>query len=77
MPRQPRRFGRRAACDTLEAWPGARRRTIRLQVAGAFHTNMMKPADQALADALAGITMRNAAHPGLVQRRCQAAHRPW
>src|SRR5205085_1611288 len=31
-------------------------RTVRLPVAGAFHTNLMKPADEKLAAALAGIT---------------------
>ncbi|MCI0701290.1 MAG: ACP S-malonyltransferase [Planctomycetia bacterium] len=33
-------------------------RTIRLTVAGAFHTNLMKPADAKLAEALAGISLR-------------------
>jgi [acyl-carrier-protein] S-malonyltransferase len=32
-------------------------RTIRLTVAGAFHTNLMKPADQKLAKALANMTL--------------------
>jgi [acyl-carrier-protein] S-malonyltransferase len=32
-------------------------RTIRLSVAGAFHTNLMKPADEKLAEALAGVTI--------------------
>lgn len=32
-------------------------RTIRLAVAGAFHTNLMKPADDQLAQALAGATI--------------------
>jgi [acyl-carrier-protein] S-malonyltransferase len=32
-------------------------RTIRLAVAGAFHTNLMKPADAKLAAALAGVTI--------------------
>ena len=32
-------------------------RTIRLPVAGAFHTNLMKPADDRLAEALAGVTI--------------------
>lgn len=44
------------ACEQLEkcaAEAGAR--TVRLAVAGAFHTDIMKPADQALATALAGI----------------------
>ena len=33
-------------------------RTIRLTVAGAFHTNLMKPADQKLAEALQGATIQ-------------------
>ena len=33
-------------------------RTIRLPVAGAFHTVLMKPADEALARALAGVELR-------------------
>jgi [acyl-carrier-protein] S-malonyltransferase len=33
-------------------------RAIRLAVAGAFHTNLMKPADEKLAEALAGITLQ-------------------
>lgn len=32
-------------------------RTIRLAVAGAFHTDLMKPADEKLADALASVTI--------------------
>ena len=38
-------------------------RTVRLAVAGAFHTNLMKPADAALAEALAGVTLRPPAVP--------------
>ncbi len=33
-------------------------RAIRLAVAGAFHTSLMKPADERLADALAGIDVK-------------------
>ena len=33
-------------------------RTVRLAVAGAFHTNLMKPADEALAAALAEIPIQ-------------------
>jgi len=33
-------------------------RTIRLAVAGAFHTNLMKPADEKLADALANVEIQ-------------------
>jgi [acyl-carrier-protein] S-malonyltransferase len=32
-------------------------RAIRLAVAGAFHTDLMKPADEKLAEALAGVTL--------------------
>jgi [acyl-carrier-protein] S-malonyltransferase len=38
-------------------------RTVRLAVAGAFHTNLMKPADQKLAEALAGVTINKPAVP--------------
>jgi len=33
-------------------------RTVRLAVAGAFHTELMRPADEKLAEALAGVTVR-------------------
>src|SRR5262249_58301436 len=38
-------------------------KTIRLAVAGAFHTELMRPADQALQQALAGVTLRPARIP--------------
>jgi [acyl-carrier-protein] S-malonyltransferase len=38
-------------------------RTVRLAVAGAFHTRLMKPADEKLAEALAGVTLRPPAVP--------------
>lgn len=38
-------------------------RTVRLTVAGAFHTQLMRPADERLADALAGVTLRAPAVP--------------
>jgi [acyl-carrier-protein] S-malonyltransferase len=51
--------GTRAACDEVERLAGeAGARTVRLAVAGAFHTDLMKPADAALADALAGVELR-------------------
>jgi [acyl-carrier-protein] S-malonyltransferase len=51
--------GDRAACDRLEKLAGeAGARTVRLAVAGAFHTDLMKPADRALAAVLAGVDLR-------------------
>lgn len=51
--------GVKTACVEMERlaanMDGAR--TIRLSVAGAFHTELMKPADQALAQALDQVTM--------------------
>jgi [acyl-carrier-protein] S-malonyltransferase len=48
-----------AACDALEKLVETKNgRTFRLAVAGAFHTPLMKPADEALAAALAGVTIR-------------------
>ena len=38
-------------------------RTIRLTVAGAFHTNIMKPADEKLAAALASVTLKSPSVP--------------
>jgi [acyl-carrier-protein] S-malonyltransferase len=47
-----------AACDAVEKLVEAKNgRTLRLAVAGAFHTPLMKPADEALAAALAGVTI--------------------
>jgi [acyl-carrier-protein] S-malonyltransferase len=51
--------GTKAACDRIVAIAeeiGAR--TVRLAVAGAFHTSLMRPADEALAAALAGVEIR-------------------
>jgi [acyl-carrier-protein] S-malonyltransferase len=47
-------------CEELERVAPERgaMKTIRLAVAGAFHTELMRPADQALAAALAGIPIR-------------------
>ena len=51
--------GSAAACEAIEKSVEAKGgRTIRLAVAGAFHTPFMKPADEALAAALAGVTIR-------------------
>ena len=51
--------GTRAACEAVERLaPSMGGRTVRLAVAGAFHTSLMRPADQRLADALAGVPIR-------------------
>ena len=52
--------GALAAIEKLEQICGERGgiRAIRLTVAGAFHTTLMKPADEALAAALAGISVQ-------------------
>jgi [acyl-carrier-protein] S-malonyltransferase len=51
--------GGREACAALERLAGeAGARTVRLAVAGAFHTALMKPADERLAEALAGVGLR-------------------
>jgi [acyl-carrier-protein] S-malonyltransferase len=50
--------GDRAACDALaKLAEAAGARVVRLPVAGAFHTNLMKPADDALAAALVGVAL--------------------
>ncbi len=52
--------GSKAACDAAmglaESMGG---RAVRLAVAGAFHTELMKPADQKLAEALSSVTIRS------------------
>jgi [acyl-carrier-protein] S-malonyltransferase len=51
--------GDRSVCEALERRvAGEGGRTVRLAVAGAFHTPLMRPADEALAEALAGVNMR-------------------
>jgi [acyl-carrier-protein] S-malonyltransferase len=52
--------GTRAACEAVERLAPERgaMKTIRLAVAGAFHTDLMKPADQQLAAALAEVDIR-------------------
>jgi [acyl-carrier-protein] S-malonyltransferase len=51
--------GEKAGCDELEQLAGSPgNRTKRLAVAGAFHTDLMKPADEALAAALAGVAIQ-------------------
>lgn len=56
--------GVKAACDEIErlaAEAGAK--TVRLPVAGAFHTDIMKPADQTLATALETASLKPAQIP--------------
>jgi len=52
--------GAKEALDEVERLAPERgaMKTIRLAVAGAFHTTLMKPADAALATALAGVVLR-------------------
>jgi [acyl-carrier-protein] S-malonyltransferase len=52
--------GTRTACEEVErlAPEMGAMKTIRLAVAGAFHTELMRPADQALADALGQVALR-------------------
>lgn len=50
--------GAEAACHRAAALAEARGgKSVRLPVAGAFHTEVMKPADDRLAEALAGVPM--------------------
>jgi [acyl-carrier-protein] S-malonyltransferase len=51
--------GGRAACEAVERLAeSAGGRAVRLAVAGAFHTTLMKPADEAVARALAEVELR-------------------
>jgi [acyl-carrier-protein] S-malonyltransferase len=53
--------GTKAACDAVErlAAEAGAMKTIRLAVAGAFHTDIMKPANEHLAQALSSIQLQN------------------
>ncbi len=52
--------GHRSACERLEsAAAEADGRTVRLAVAGAFHTPLMKPADEALAEVFATVPLES------------------
>jgi [acyl-carrier-protein] S-malonyltransferase len=57
--------GTKAACAEIErlAPEAGATKTIRLAVAGAFHTTLMKPADEKLAAALAGCDLKPARIP--------------
>jgi [acyl-carrier-protein] S-malonyltransferase len=51
--------GTKAGCEALRiAAESAGARIVGLAVAGAFHTDLMKPADARLDEALAGVTLR-------------------
>lgn len=52
--------GETAACEEVEklAPDFGAMKTVRLAVAGAFHTHLMKPADEKLAAALAGVEIK-------------------
>jgi [acyl-carrier-protein] S-malonyltransferase len=51
--------GSKAACEKIAGLaPGANGRAIPLSVAGAFHTDIMRPADQQLAAALANVELK-------------------
>ncbi|HWG44523.1 MAG TPA: ACP S-malonyltransferase [Gemmataceae bacterium] len=51
--------GHRSACDRLEVLAAeAGGRTVRLAVAGAFHTPLMKPADGAMAEVFATVPLQ-------------------
>ena len=70
--------GSKAACDEVEklAPEFGAMKTIRLPVAGAFHTNIMKPADQALADVLATMQLHKARIPVWSNVDAQPHHEP-
>lgn len=57
--------GELAACTAIEnlAAAAGAMKTVRLAVAGAFHSEIMKPADSALAQALATVTIHKARFP--------------
>jgi [acyl-carrier-protein] S-malonyltransferase len=57
--------GRLAALAALAAQPPTRSRVIPLPVAGAFHTHFMAPAERALADYAAQLTVKNPTRPVL------------
>jgi [acyl-carrier-protein] S-malonyltransferase len=56
--------GTKAACDAVERLAGDMgAKTVRLAVAGAFHTTLMRPADQQLADVLARVSIQTPRFP--------------
>ena len=69
--------GENAAClRAAELTEAAGGKAAPLAVAGAFHTNIMKPADVRLSEALAGVMMQKPGNSGCVQRRRRHPRRP-
>ena len=70
--------GDKAACDEVEriAPEFGAMKTIRLAVAGAFHTEIMRPADAALAEALDKVELRSPRIPVISNVDAQAHHEP-
>ena len=66
--------GEAAALEAIEpiATELGAMKVVRLAVAGAFHTPLMKPADTQLAEVLARTEIHLAADPGLLQCQCHA-----
>jgi len=52
-----------AALDRLAANPPTRTRVVRLDVAGAFHTDFMAPAQDTLANTMAALPIKDASYP--------------
>ena len=67
--------GEAAALEAIEpiATELGAMKVVRLAVAGAFHTPLMKPADQQLAEVLERIDIQPSSHPGLLERQRPAA----
>jgi [acyl-carrier-protein] S-malonyltransferase len=69
--------GNLAACAAVERQAEtAGGRTVRLAVAGAFHTPLMKPADEALSRALEGVDIRSPRVPVWSNVDAQPHHDP-
>ena len=61
-----------AVNEAITLAEAANAKVVRLSVAGAFHTDLMKPADEKLAAALATREDASPTHSRLVERRCPA-----
>lgn len=69
--------GSRAACDkAAELAEAAGARVVRLTVAGAFHTSIMQPADQQLAEALQPVAVNPPRLPVISNVDAAAHHDP-